>query len=168
VQLLQLNSAFDSKATKSANIICPAGKKLLGSGGALFGEGTDRVVLFTASPNGARTGAVVVGTEPDSGTEASWNVRAYAICASALPGYQQVNANGQQASRVAQDGTVTMPRGTKVLGAGGTVNGQTGRLALTAIIPAADLLSVTARGMEVGSGLTTNWSVGAYANGATP
>jgi hypothetical protein len=92
----------------------------------------------------------------------------YAICANAVPGYEQAVKASLRASTATQTATVPAPANTKIIGAGGTVNGQTGRLALTAVIPAADLLSVEAKGAEVGSGVTTNWSVGAYAIGATP
>ncbi len=167
LQLFQFNSESDSDNVKAPNVNCPVGKKLLGTGGALFGP-TDKLVLFGVTPNGARTGAVVVATEIDNGIADNWFARVYAICANELPGYEQAVKNSTRASTPTQTVTVPTPVGTKIIGAGGTVNGQTGRIALTAFVPAADLRSVEATGAEVGSGLTTTWSVGAYAIGATP
>jgi hypothetical protein len=167
LQLFQLNSESDSDNVKAVNVNCPTGKQLLGTGGALFGP-TDKLVLFGMTPNGARTGAVVIATEIDNGITDNWFARVYAICANALPGYEHAVKNSTRASTPTQTATVPAPAGTKIIGAGGTVNGQTTRIALTAFVPAADLLSVEAKGAEVGSGLTTTWSVGAYAIGATP
>jgi hypothetical protein len=58
---------------------------------------------------------------------------------------------------------VACPPGKKVISAGATINGEVGKIVLTAIDPNLALTSVTAQASETGSGTVSPWSVAAYA-----
>jgi hypothetical protein len=58
---------------------------------------------------------------------------------------------------------VPCPPGKKVISAGATINGEVGKIVLTAIDPNSTLTGVTAQASETGSGTVSSWSVTAYA-----
>jgi hypothetical protein len=58
---------------------------------------------------------------------------------------------------------VSCPPGKKVTSAGATINGEVGKIVLTAIDPNSTLTGVTAQASETGSGTVSSWSVTAYA-----
>ena len=71
-------SAFSS----GANAVCPAGKKVIGTGGD-FASGLGQVVMDDIVPSSTLTSLSVIGYEDDNGTAANWTTHAYAICATA-------------------------------------------------------------------------------------
>jgi len=76
-------SAKDSASAKNAVAGCPAGKRVLGAGGEIHGAvGQVRFTsLFPLSFFG--DGAFVSAAEDQDGTAAAWEIRAYAVCATA-------------------------------------------------------------------------------------
>jgi hypothetical protein len=64
--------------------------------------------------------------------------------------------------------TATCPPGQKVLGTGAEINGGLGRVAMDRIVPSGSLTSVTAGATENRDGITSNWTIKAYAVCATP
>jgi hypothetical protein len=68
----------DSDPSNTATADCPEGKGLLGLGGKYERAG-GQVVLDAIAPENETV--IVRGSEDEDGTNARWNVRAYAICA---------------------------------------------------------------------------------------
>jgi hypothetical protein len=58
---------------------------------------------------------------------------------------------------------VSCPPGKKVISAGATINGEVGKIVLTAIDPNSTLTGVTAQASETGNGTVSPWTVTAYA-----
>jgi hypothetical protein len=90
LQLVFATSAVDSKSPKSANAICPAGKRVIGSGGNHAGgvsgsdpNGLTDVVIDQIQPSDENTvpGNVLVSAFEEEPTGASWAVTAFALCA---------------------------------------------------------------------------------------
>jgi hypothetical protein len=81
------SSALNSLFRKSADATCPAGKRVLSSGGTFFagsGSGGAGEVLFESLiPPSAMDRVVVYGTEDGSGASFDWRVYAHAVCATA-------------------------------------------------------------------------------------
>jgi len=81
LQLVSATSPSDSFGAKSISATCPSGKKLLGGGGEITG-GLGEVVLKDIHPNGGNLTAMVAAAEEVQGGSArSWNIRAFAVCA---------------------------------------------------------------------------------------
>jgi hypothetical protein len=59
---------------------CPAGKRVVGSGGDIR-RGHGEVAMTAVAPTPELTGVRVTAYEDDTGTDASWYAVAYAICA---------------------------------------------------------------------------------------
>ncbi len=90
LQRVFASSAIDSSSPKSANATCPAGKRVIGSGGQHVGgvTGTDPngltdVVIDQIAPSDENTvpGNVLVSAFEEEPTNASWSVNAFALCA---------------------------------------------------------------------------------------
>jgi hypothetical protein len=77
-QIVTLTSALDSSTTRTASVACPAGKVVLGGGGAIAGNQSG-VALFTSRPSG-NTAWVAAAHEvvPNPG---NWSLIASAVCA---------------------------------------------------------------------------------------
>jgi hypothetical protein len=80
LQMVSASSA-DNSLDKSASVECPAGKRVVSVGGAIYGAGghayLDRLVPHGAGWNGAD----VEAREDRLGTTGSWTASVYAICA---------------------------------------------------------------------------------------
>ncbi|WP_422773401.1 hypothetical protein ACN28C_11050 [Plantactinospora sp. WMMC1484] len=162
-----VNSARNS-IDKGVTARCPADTVVTGGGGYLAASGSawGHVGIERFEPLAGGTGFAVTMREAGSvNFEGDWTLTGQAICAPAPAGWQVVAATGPAESQY-----VTASCGTKrVIGMGGRINGGgAGDVLLDQVVPAADLRSVTARGVEVpGSGPPPGWSVTAYAVCAT-
>jgi hypothetical protein len=74
---------MDSASPKNASATCPAGKRVLGAGGEITG-GLGEVRFETIRPD-VFFGhyGLVNAREDQDGTTANWDLRAYAVCATA-------------------------------------------------------------------------------------
>ena len=84
------SSAVDSKSPKGATAVCPAGKRVIGSGGLHAGgttgndpAGLTDVVLDQIQPSDEKTvpGTVSVTAFEEEATAMTWSVTAFALCA---------------------------------------------------------------------------------------
>ena len=78
-QVVQAESAATSTSPKGVTATCPPGKKALGGGVEVSGDGRDRISVTESMPLGdeawqARAVELV-------STTATWRIRAYAVCA---------------------------------------------------------------------------------------
>jgi hypothetical protein len=168
LQLVSAESGNTSIQSKSVTATCPAGKKVLGTGGAILGATPGDVMIADIKPVADLTGVMVVGTEVGLGTPEPWSVKAYAICATPPPGLILVSADTANTSE-SKGLVLNCPEGKKVLGVGGEIsNGETGWIGLQRVrIESATKVRV--RGFEIGgTGTTSNWSVTAHAICANP
>ena len=87
---------IDSEAAKSAIVTCPAGKRVIGAGGAIDGDElfqvTPTVVLEAVEPNATLTTVTATAHEDEIARGTAWQVIAYAVCAAPPPGLQRVVA----------------------------------------------------------------------------
>lgn len=79
-EIVSVSSEFSSADSKSASVICPAGKTLVGGGGYIrTAQPTPDVVLQASYPSAANTWtARAIAAKPLS---MNWAVVAYAVCA---------------------------------------------------------------------------------------
>ena len=143
-QLVNYTSAYNSSASRNATVSCPGTLRVIGAGGTIhYGDG--RVKVDEIRPNESLTQVTVYASEDSDGTTGSWEVEAYAICASPPAGLVRVTASAYRG----WDGTLvtaTCPGEKKLLGAGGGIDTATRTLfRLLRIMPSADLKSVTVR-----------------------
>jgi hypothetical protein len=163
-------TAADS-SNKLDNANCPADKWLTGAGGEITG-GLGQVALKWLSPfaqpgQPPPEGMQALSAEDDDGTDANWSMRAYAICATLLPGLQLVEVVSPSDNSAPKSVTASCPAGKRVVGAGGRIDGALGAEVAMQFVPNAALTSVTASGVEDEDGTTVDWSVTAKAVCAT-
>ena len=165
-QRVVVSSPTDSNLSRSATANCPDAKGLTGAGAEITG-GLGQVVLraLLLDVGDARFDARAF--EDEDGTPADWSLRAYAICATPLPGLEPVTAISPSNSSSAKSVTASCPAGKRVVGAGWASGGPAGELAAQ-ITPNPALTSVTASGFEDETGVAENWSVQAIAACASP
>jgi hypothetical protein len=84
----------------------------------------------------------------------------------AVPGLQIVTAQSASNSVSPKSATATCPANKRVIGAGAEINGGLGDVVIDDLRPGPT--TVVATGDEVGSGITGNWQVRAYAICAFP
>lgn len=89
--------------------------------------------------------------------------------ASALPGLSRQTATGAAGSKTEQSQTVNCPKGKKVLGGAGRIDGAPpGEVALTFASPVNGGAGFTVSGAEDANGTTANWKITAVAFCSTP
>jgi len=77
-QVVQTSSALTSASPKGATAMCPAGKKALGGGVVVVGDGRDRVIITESMPAGD---AAWQARAVELASTATWRLRVYAVCA---------------------------------------------------------------------------------------
>ena len=89
LELISADSESNSDSPKALSASCPAGKRVVGSGGRVLGAKTGdppnelaNVVIDRIVPGLSLTGVIVSAVEEEP-TASSWQVTAYAICANA-------------------------------------------------------------------------------------
>jgi hypothetical protein len=138
--------------TKSVTATCPAGTQVTGVGGDITAGG-GQVFLEELLP--FQTDARAAGAEDDNGFSGNWFVRSYAICATPLPGQEEVFAVSAQDSSN-KSVTATCPAGKRVVGAGGEIIGNA-RVVMDELEPNAGLTAVTVHGSEDEDGTASEW-----------
>lgn len=149
-------SAFDSN-NKTLSAPCADDLEPTGGGGDIS-SGSGQVQL-----KGFDRG-FAFGEEGVNVYETIWHMRAYAICATPLPGAEPVAAASSFDMTSNKEVTVTCPAGKRVVGAGGSIEAPAGdseKVSLHSARPNAALTSVTATGSERSEGPT--WQVTARA-----
>jgi hypothetical protein len=164
LEIVQANGPSNSN-NKHMTAVCPAGKRLISTGGEIIGE-ESRVVMNDLIPNPELTKVVVRGNENQNGTAGNWSVRAYAVCANPLPGLELVTGASALDSDPAKSALATCTTGKRTLGAGAElIGGLGGQIVLDDMIP--NLASVTVTGREDQDGTGETWRARAYAICAT-
>ncbi len=80
VELVTGSSSYDSTDIKIANAVCPAGKRAIGGGATILGQGLGLVAITSSSPFSDLGGWGASANEMNL-TGNSWRVEASAVCA---------------------------------------------------------------------------------------
>jgi hypothetical protein len=152
---------------KSVTATCPAGKRVIGAGGATSGGTGVEVVLGKIEPNPGLTTVSVSAFEDETGTGSVWTLDAIAICANPPPGLELVSVE-RDADSDPGSVTATCPAGKNLLGTGAEIDGGAGQVMLDDVRPSAALTSNTVTGVEDETGTTTDWLLTAHAICANP
>jgi hypothetical protein len=126
-EIVQADVAADPGSTyTSAVATCPAGKKVIGVGGAV--SGGRRFILDSVDPGEDLSDAFVevLGDESTPIDGLGWGAHAYAVCINPVPGQQLVTATSAW-STANKTAKVNCPSGTKVHGVGGGLRGALGQ-----------------------------------------
>ncbi|HZN74062.1 MAG TPA: hypothetical protein VFC00_20530 [Micromonosporaceae bacterium] len=144
-----------SESFKGANAVCPAGTKIVGGGADVLGGGHSvRIAGINPAPLLPNPNSLWATAHEDVlGYSGVWSLRAWAICASGVTGWQVVLADNTGPTNGYAFATASCPAGKKVIGAGGRSTGKPS-VVLDSINIAADLSSVTVEVVAI--------------NGATP
>jgi hypothetical protein len=107
-----------SNAFDEGGVVCPAGQKVLGSGGRVDNP-ANHVKLQMETPLSSGVEVAVAATDSSLGVPTGeWTVTSFAVCAPAPPGYQLVFAPSMTTqSESEKPALVTCPAGTRVHGA---------------------------------------------------
>ncbi|MDI1463570.1 hypothetical protein QEZ54_21540 [Catellatospora sp. KI3] len=111
-------AASTTSDTVQAVAVCPAGKKVIGTGGVTIGGYRFRLVAVHPTYD-----HVLVGVSPDETASGSFGARAYAICTDPIGQVLVDVDSGYSSSNKAV--TAACPAGTTVHGAGAFINGGT-------------------------------------------
>jgi hypothetical protein len=160
-------SAFDSTNLKAAQATCPSGKKVIGTGAEIEG-GSGQVIINGVEPG--EQSVVASAYEDETGTNANWSIRVYAVCADPLPGLVRVTNSSALDSANPKQVTVACPAGKKLTGTGAFVEfaGPIGQLVLDDVIPSPALESVQVQAYEDENGTAANWRIRGFAICADP
>jgi hypothetical protein len=83
LEFVKAVTAKDSASTKTVVAACPAGKRVLGASGEIHG-GLGQVRFTSLFPLAFfGDGALASAAEDQDGSAAAWEIRAYAVCATA-------------------------------------------------------------------------------------
>lgn len=159
---VSFTTGTDSSSVKTATASCPAGKKLLGVGARLEGDG-GQVLLDDIRPSAALTSATAVAYEDGTGYAGNWRLRAYGVCANPVANLSLQTADTMPADSSDDAVGVNCPGGTKVHGVGGAITGATGRAMFGGLYPAANLSSAVAVTIEQNGGFNGDWYTRVYA-----
>jgi hypothetical protein len=164
LELVSAQTALDSSYAKYSTATCPAGKKVLGTGAQINSGNPNEVTVGSISPAANLGGVSAEAVEIGAGTNATWSLKVYAICATAPPGQQLVTADTPNDSSSPKSQAATCPAGKLVSGAGAKITSNTlNAITLTGMVPAVDLSGVSVNTSEIGAGTNDNWSLTAYA-----
>jgi hypothetical protein len=168
-QRVVAQSSNDSVAAKSVGSNCPGGLEVTGVGADITG-GEGRVVLDEFIPFAGPGGVFATGFEDgDFSFVDSWFIRAYAICASPLPGLEIVPVTSTDDPQIAKAVTAACPPGKKLVGTGMDVGGGNGEVVPVIIRPNAPLTSVTVAARTTAfADDETPWTLSTFAICATP
>ena len=122
LQRITGTSVSNSNTSKTVTARCPAGKRVLGGGGTVT-NGRGQVVLERLEPvQTATDDRFVVGAREDgSGYSQNWQLTAYALCASPLPGYGILPSTSGSPSSNSPQNTISFCIGQPEVGFGGRV-----------------------------------------------
>ena len=157
-----------SSVDKSQTVTCPAGRKVLGGAGRIDGAAVGEVGLTTAAPLPNGAGFRVSAVEDANGAAGAWSLTAIAFCSPEPAALQYASYTFTAGSTKSRWSSVTCPKGKKILGAGATINGGSGRALITGLVPSEDGTTVTATAYEDETGTSGNWSVTATATCVKP
>lgn len=127
------HAASSSAPSRTVTAACPDGKNVLGTGGMISGP-TGQIALRSIVPTPDPPTAVSVAAHEDAtGTNGTWSLTSWAICADPLPGLQLVTETATGSSSALE--AVTCPAGTYVYGVGAQVGGDPTHVRLHAADP---------------------------------
>lgn len=165
LQRISVGSVSDSSSFKQVTASCPAGKQVVGAEYSIGGGGGGGSVVIddlVPSATSVRAGA----REDANGTGSNWTVRATAMCANPLPGYEIVSASSSSNS-LNKSATAFCPSGKQAVGSGAFISGGLGEVVLNQLVATRTRVGATAREGDNG-GTANNWTVTARAICANP
>jgi hypothetical protein len=138
-----VTSAVTSDFSNAVGAVCPTGTKIVGGGADVLGGGHSvHLNAVNPAPVGMPNTLWAYANEGPEGYAPVWSVRAWAICATGVTGWQMVLADATSPPGSSFISAVaTCPAGKKVIGAGGRSPGKPADI-LDSINVAADLGSV--------------------------
>lgn len=155
------STSVSDSLNKARTANCPTSKRVVG-GGAEIGGGAGQVVIEDIRPNATLKSVTANGVEDETGFDGNWTVTTYAICANPIAGLQLVTATSPSNS-TNKSVTATCPVGKNLVGVGAERTGGAGQVVIDAIVPNAQLTSVTVGAAEDETGFASGWSVKAHA-----
>jgi hypothetical protein len=163
-------SSGDSRGFKSAAIVCPPGKDLIGGGFILTGA-TGEALVDDILPNGSS------GSEPRTVTDTAyetdidypgnWSLSTHAVCAHPLTGLVRRSTTSASNATDSRSVTANCLSGEVMVGAGYQMHGGLGNIVLDDFRPNGDATtaptSITLSAYEADLNLTENWDITAHA-----
>jgi len=159
-------SVSTSQPSRTGQVFCPTGKRLLALGGRINGADFKAGVNAVTADTRRLRSATVRGGEA-APTAARWSVTAYAVCTGPI-GQTLAASFWKPVIGTARSGTAfaPCPRGTRAFGAGVRLSGNAGvlnRLVPVDLRPTVRPPGARATVSELGSGLGATWYLKAQA-----
>jgi hypothetical protein len=151
-------TSVSNSVNKSITAHCPAGKQVVGAGGAILNSigahgGYGHVVITDIIPNHALTSVTVQGGE-NSAWASPWKVVAYAMCApvGAIANLQRVTATAANngTSDAVKTATAHCPGNLRLYGTGFEINNANGSVLLDKLQPDPGLTEVAGKAVNNG------------------
>jgi hypothetical protein len=157
LEYVSYQSGRSSSNYKQVHAHCSPGKRVISAGARIYGGGGD-VVLLRFMPG--QDLVDVEGVEDEDGYAGDWMVWGHAVCADPLPGLELVVSTTPHDSSDKVD-SATCPRGKRLHGLGGAMNGEStgdwGQARFTGAYPDAALTSATTIMLEDPTGIANEW-----------
>jgi hypothetical protein len=170
-------TSVSNSVNKSITAHCPAGKQVVGAGGAILNSigahgGYGHVLITDIIPNQALTSVTVQGGE-NSAWASPWKVVAYAMCApvGAIANLQRVTATAANngTSDAVKTATAHCPGNLRLYGTGFEINNANGSVLLDKLQPDPGLTEVAGKAVNNGNFAGPwDWTVYAICGAARP
>lgn len=170
LERVSVQSVESYSLTKSIRVSCPVGKVAIDGGALITGAKADEVRLTGLRAWGStfRAQAAVRDSGDALIPVPMWGMSVTAICAPEHGGVTHHRAASRPSTNPERFGSVQCPAGQLLIGLGAEIHdwaGQPARgVALHALLPAADLTSMSAQAFRVDGTYTESWSMTAYAS----
>ncbi len=171
LHMISGNTANNSTNVKTKTLTCRTGEVAISGGAFLEGPGGAAVHIDRLKPaiGAGNASFEASASEWAANTGDPWLLRAYAICAPRPKGFSVVTAQSEPFDSPLRGALATCPKGKKLVGLGGRSYTEASRdVALTAVLPSADLTRVIVQSYEEETGETEDWTAEAYAVCADP
>ena len=168
LQLKVQGGPFVSATQQSTGttVFCPPGTSVIGSGGRLD-EPQGFAGITQMIPSDDLTHSGISAVTRAGGVGKQWRSFAYATCGNPA-GLVRAQANSPRNSDQFRTAHVSCPTGTFIYGGGASVApglaGSTARIVLDGLFPDSNGRGMTVSAHEDGAGVSTSWSLFAYAN----
>jgi hypothetical protein len=165
LQRVPFTEGPDSERIKTPSGQCPGSKRTIGIGAAMTGARGRATFSAMVTASGFRN-TFAQAFEQQAGTNASWSITVYLICAdTTLPG--QLLVSDATVFDSQPKGITTGCPSTKVVGPGFSLVQGNGQVVLTDMVPNSTLTTVHAAAVEDQDGQSGVWTVRAFASCAT-
>jgi hypothetical protein len=161
LEYVSFSVGANSDGYKSAVAECTGNKVLISAGGRTTG-GDGQVILDDLTPSLVSHQVTVTAYEHEDGYDGDWGLYAYGVCASPIATLEVNSASGTPIDNVNDIIWAECSGNKQLVGLGGQINGGTGRVIYSGLVPTSGTAYVFAQRLQPDN-YNGNWHSRVYA-----